>query len=88
MGKHRLPLSHCLRCGNKLDAASSGEGDEELPAEGDLSLCIYCGHLATYKADLTLRLLSDAELDELMRDAEMADLVLNMRRAIHVANTD
>lgn len=36
----RLPLDHCPRCEQKLDAATSL--DFKTPMPGDLSVCIHC----------------------------------------------
>lgn len=53
----------CLNCNEKLDEASP-VGDMAYPAEGDISMCAYCGHLATFDADHMLRDLTDEEMDE------------------------
>lgn len=42
---------HCTECGHKLDAHTDVQGADEKPTEGDVSICLYCGHLTQYDAD-------------------------------------
>ena len=51
---HRLPPSTCPQCGKLRDSATHIEGDP-VPVAGDIGICIYCGHTAIYKRDMTLR---------------------------------
>jgi hypothetical protein len=76
-----MPLVVCS-CGHKLDAASELKANGPRPEPGNLSVCIYCGRLRVYTDDLTLRELTDDELDEIMSDPETAHDILLMRRAI------
>lgn len=55
--------NHCLNCNEQLDGATP-VGEKAYPAEGDISMCAYCGHLATFDADHKLRDLTDEEMDE------------------------
>ena len=57
-----LPTCQCTSCGHILDAAA-GWGDHP-PKPGDLSICIQCGHLAAFGADLRLRELTAKEMWE------------------------
>ena len=52
------PLTHCPNCQTPMNAAT-GDGH---PKEGDFSLCIECAALLTYRADLTVRPTTRAEL--------------------------
>lgn len=81
--KHRLPDQLCRRCGKPQTGASGIECDAP-PRPGDLSVCAYCCYLRTYAADLTLRDLTAAELDDVMRDPELTGLVQRMRRVVHM----
>jgi hypothetical protein len=63
----KMPDSHCTRCLKKLDAASSEE--KERPAAGDLSICLYCGHLMLFDQEMKLRDLTPEE----MRDVRRSD---------------
>ena len=55
-----LPVSQCLSCGSELDA-STGVYDAGLPKPGDITLCLYCGHIMAFAGDLGLRELTDSE---------------------------
>ena len=61
----QLPELHCLNCGKLIDGATSVDGNHS-PAPGDVTICIYCGHLMVF--DLTVRKPNDAELEELAGD--------------------
>jgi hypothetical protein len=64
MRETRLPAVACLACGKIMDAATTLTGDHG-PRSGDISLCLYCGHLAAFDAELRLRPLTDAEIVEI-----------------------
>lgn len=61
----RTPVARC-ECGQALDRASHPTAR---PREGDVSICIGCGALRRFNADLTLRAAGLAELGE----SEQAD---------------
>ena len=87
MVKHRLPAAECVNCGKLVNAASLlDDADPTHPNEGDLALCLYCGHLAAYTREFKLRELTTAELSEILADPELSNEVLAMRRAAHAAN--
>ena len=44
----------CPWCGHHLDMAT-GVGTDKLPRPGDRSICIGCGAVCVFEADLTLR---------------------------------
>jgi hypothetical protein len=50
----RTPVTHCSMCGSKLDCAS-GRKDYGPPREGDFSVCLNCGAVGCFTADLTVR---------------------------------
>lgn len=81
--KHRLPDSWCT-CGHLLSGARGVDWDNR-PEPGNLSVCMYCGVLRMYTADLTLRELTREELAEVMADQEMSAQIWRMRQAIHDA---
>ena len=56
----QIPASECWNC-HKVNDACSGSG---APSEGNFTLCINCGCLSVFQADLTLRAPSDDELAE------------------------
>jgi hypothetical protein len=47
-----------------LDAATGVESPDDLPSEGDVSVCTWCGNLAAYDSKLKLRPLTDKEVIE------------------------
>jgi DNA-directed RNA polymerase subunit RPC12/RpoP len=57
---HRIISSLCLRCGKELSGAS-GVGVDAPPDPGDVTVCIYCGHIMAFADDLTMRPLTTAE---------------------------
>ena len=63
-----LPLSLCPRCNYKLDAATKAHGENGPPDEGSASVCLNCGQVLIYEADLTLREATAEEIQSLMRD--------------------
>jgi len=50
----------CLGCGAPNDATSPTHGGNK-PSEGDVTVCMYCGHISVFNADLTLRNPNDEE---------------------------
>jgi len=54
----------CPNCKKALDAAQHLSGDDR-PSDGDLTVCLYCGHLMVFGPNLSLRELTSDE----MRDA-------------------
>jgi hypothetical protein len=54
-------MSDCPNCGATLDAATCVTSDTVQPSPGDLTLCIYCGHLMAFGDDLSFRKLTDSE---------------------------
>lgn len=62
--------SRCPQCDYKLDAATKAHGEEAFPEAGDTSVCLNCGQVLKYQADLTLRKATVAEIRELMEQPE------------------
>lgn len=60
----KIKESICLGCGVKLDAATSTDGDFD-PQPGSISICAYCGSIAIFKDDMSLRPFTQEEIDEL-----------------------
>lgn len=68
MKSSRTKESICPGCGAKLDAATSTDGDYD-PKPGSVSICAYCGSIAIFEDDMSLRPLTQEEIDELPDDA-------------------
>lgn len=49
-----IPKQPCWKCGYKMDRSTEALGDHK-PEKGDISMCISCGALAIFNADLTMR---------------------------------
>jgi hypothetical protein len=66
----KTPLCHCLGCGHKFDAGANPDNDQDLPGPGDVTVCLKCGAVMKYADDMTVRGMTDAEIDELTNDME------------------
>lgn len=62
-----MPVSICLVCEMKLDAATCITS-VATPAEGDASLCLYCGNVAIFGADKKLRQPTEEEAASIKKD--------------------
>jgi len=62
--------SRCPLCNYKLTGATILSGDDDVPHEGDISVCLNCGQILTYQADLTVRKVTGQEVRELMDDPD------------------
>lgn len=82
MMSHRVAPSPCPKCARVLDGAS-GLSDSQPPAEGDVTVCLYCGAMLTFGAELALRVLSPAEFNAMPADVrgELARAALATARA-------
>lgn len=70
----RTPAAACPLCSAPLNAAtSSGSlGDTEVnakPRPDDATVCVYCGGWLIFKDDMSLRPMTDEELEEVRRQA-------------------
>ena len=68
MPAHNTPVVVCASCGKSMDAASNADEAHTPPHPGDISICLYCGHLMLFDSDLCLRALTDAEIVEVAGD--------------------
>lgn len=58
----------CLSCGTHLDACSGIETGGGAPSPGDITICLYCGHLMAFNDELGLRNLTEDEAHEIAGD--------------------
>lgn len=65
-----LVESRCPQCNYKLTGATVAHGEDQKPDEGDNSVCLNCGQVLKYQADLTLRKATAGEISELMEEKE------------------
>lgn len=76
----RVPPRQCPGCGNKLDAASEGRGEDVKPKPGDFSLCFYCGHYSVFSETLQLRDPTEEEMLEWVSNEIVLDLQRRRKR--------
>lgn len=81
-GDTEVPASACCECGYVSDRAGGNDGTA--PKEGDAALCIKCGSLNFYGADLRQRRPTEAEMLEAASDPE----IQRLRRIILRVNRD
>lgn len=62
--------SICTNCGAKLDAVSATDGSDYAPEPGSLSICAYCGTIAIFEDNMSLRPMTSKEIDELSNDVQ------------------
>lgn len=67
----------CTRCGYVCDSVTSTLRGGHDPKPDDYSMCLQCGHLTAFAADLTLRELTDDE----RRTAEADDRITQVQIA-------
>lgn len=63
LSKNQIPASTCSSCNSHTDAATCVDG-KSLPSPGDVSICLYCGHIAVFSDDMILRPLTSEEMHE------------------------
>lgn len=80
----RTPECRCLACGHKISAASEMDNTGERPVEGNLTVCLYCGAVMMFDHDLTLRGMTDAEMDGVMADCETMNLLAKIVRRVRL----
>jgi hypothetical protein len=66
----------CTRCGYVCDAVTSTFSGGHEPSPGDYSMCIGCGHITTFAADLTLRELTEPERREAENDDRITQALI------------
>lgn len=57
-----ITASRCIRCDAKLDATTGVMSD--IPKEGDISICSYCGKVMIFTNDKKLRAATDEEMKD------------------------
>ncbi len=67
----KTPETKCPACHHKLDGAARVDGDGNTPQPGDVTVCLYCGHICAYGDDLQLRELNDKEAYDVAGDPDI-----------------
>lgn len=73
----RVPITICWHCDRPLDGATDVDGGEEPPAEGAVSLCLYCGAIGIFDADMRLHAPTEELLDDLIKNDEFRKAYFN-----------
>jgi hypothetical protein len=54
MNKNFVKKCHCPYCSHSVDSAINEFDETVLPVAGDITLCIKCGEVSEFDADMTL----------------------------------
>ena len=57
-----MPKAFCLNCGHEF-TLSSGVDNNSKPSPGCIAVCIECGHVMAFTRNMTMRALTDAEME-------------------------
>ena len=68
-----LPLAKCTGCGELVNDATSVDKDGAAPGGGDVTICIFCGHVMIYNDDLSMREPTGDEMRELFNDPRIVE---------------
>ena len=74
----------CPYCGKESESfLGFGEKGVALPEEGNPHVCIECGKVSVFNADMALRTTSNTELDEFLSDSVFVSVVEFVRQMIN-----
>lgn len=62
--------AHCPNCKALINAAVTVDG-ASVPQDGDLTVCLYCGHICAYDENQQLRDLTDQEAYDAAGDPDI-----------------
>ena len=79
---NEIPASTCAECGYLIDRSTPVRDDGSLAGPGALSICIGCGHIATFAADLSLVELTMAQRFELATNPDFQRQYLALQVAL------
>jgi hypothetical protein len=77
------PKCRCLHCGKTLDAVS-GINTGDAPSPGSLTVCIRCGAVMVFADDLTVRGMTEKEMDYLCNDTKTMKTLASRGQAIRL----
>lgn len=72
----------CTICGYPLGGTSPVTEPGAVPKDGDASICVYCGAVAAFNDDGTLRRPTADEMREFLAD----DVIRQAVRSVNIAN--
>lgn len=68
MKEHEVEKQKCPTCGEENDRATSLYSDDA-PRPGDASVCIRCRNVHVFTSDLTLRPITEKDINDMPLDA-------------------
>jgi len=68
-----MPNNACLNCGDIMDRATSVD-HEFKPHEGAIAVCLKCGHIMSFDAQLKFRELTDEEIIDVSGNKTILDI--------------
>lgn len=74
LGTTSVPEQLCPKCGYLMEATTPLDGGA-LPKDGDVSICLNCGAILIFTAELKMRAATDQEVAEIMRDKQTASMI-------------
>jgi hypothetical protein len=85
MESHAIPLNQCPFCDYTQKATTCASTPDAKPHPGDLSVCLNCGEITVFSADLTQRLPSPSEYKEAWEMPEITRAVagIKLRGLLH-----
>lgn len=82
MNEDQIYKTDCPVCHSHNDGHQSMSGDDSVPGDGDLSICVYCGTINMYTIKgrvVRLRSLTPEEAKEAMKSPELVRAVQFVR---------
>lgn len=75
----------CTKCGAKNDAHTEARDETAVPKNGDLSICLYCGHITAYVVSpegITVRELTEEEAADIAKSDYIQALVMARKKVM------
>ena len=69
-----MPPNKCLSCGTLCDAATS-VGCDDAPGAGDITVCLYCGHIMAFDDHLRMRELTGDEMLDIAGNKNIIEIM-------------
>lgn len=75
----------CSNCHHAIESNTEVGGDSHLPTPGAISICFYCGQVCVFNDDLSLRKITEEEMDDLRaNDHAVYKLIMEAVEAIRL----
>jgi hypothetical protein len=71
----KTDIHRCLNCDKEFDMATCiGETGQVKPSPGDITMCLYCGHVMAFDEDLSPVELDDEQMHDIAGDKRILAL--------------